>query len=166
MNGACSVQWHLFQWQIYSDSDSLQAADQSMPDLQMTFSPLWNEPDPLELRGSGCFIVIKPQPISHHVWLPIPYVTPWQSSCVTIVLLVVLLSLRYGCRDPNYMVNVIRCAVLDLRTTNGNLYLDFLERLRGWQNNGTDMEMSSEKFQSLVLHVNGCNDASVLLGHC
>ena len=82
------------------------------------------------------------------------------------MLLVVLLSLRYGCRDPNYMVNVIRCAVLDLLTTNGNLYLDFLERLRGWQNNGTDMEMSSEKFQSLVLHMNDCHDASVLLGHC
>ena len=63
------------------------------------------------------------------------------------------------------MVNVIRCAALDLRTTNKNLFLDFLERLRGWQNNGTKRTMSSEEFQSVVLHMNDCHDMSDLLGH-
>ena len=32
---------------------------QGMPDLQNMFSPLHGQPDPLDLRGSGCFIVIK-----------------------------------------------------------------------------------------------------------
>ena len=161
-NGACSVQWQ----KIYHDSGSLKKADQGMPDLQNMLSPLHGQPDPLDLGGSGCFIVIKTkiyftQCLIAHLCC----VTPWRSSCVTIVMLVMLLSLRYGCRDPNYMVNVIRCAALDLRTTNENLFLDFLERLRGWQNNGTKRTMSSEEFQSVVLHMNDCHDMSDLLGH-
>ena len=79
------------------------------------------------------------------------------------VLLVVLLSLRYGCRDPNFMVNAIRCASLEIRTTNENLFNDFLERLRGWQNLGTVKTIASDLFQSLLLRMAYCHKQSVLL---
>ena len=81
------------------------------------------------------------------------------------VILVVLMYLRYGCCDPKFMVNVIRCAALELRTTNENLFFDFLERLRGWQNLGTSKNLALDSFQSLLLRMNFCHGESVPLGH-
>ena len=99
-----------------------------MPWLQMTFGPV-NCPDPLDLRG----------------------------CCVTMTLLVVLFSLRYGCRNPNFMVKALRCAALDLQTMNPSLYEVFLQRLRGWQNKGTDFNTKPDDFQTLLL-MNQCHN--------
>ena len=101
----------------------------AMPWLQMTFGPLSGVQDPLDLRG----------------------------CCVTMTLLVVLFSLRYGCRNPNFMVKALRCAALDLQTMNPSLYEEFLQRLRGWQNKGTDFNTKPDDFQTLLL-MNQCHN--------
>ena len=50
-----------------------------------------------------------------------------------------------------------------IRTTNENLFNDFLERLRGWQNLGTVKTIASDLFQSLLLRMAYCHKQSVLL---
>ena len=64
-------------------------------------------------------------------------------SCTTVSLLIVLLCLRFGCRDPQVMVNYIRCAMHTRRrsflgqppTCAGAVQLTaYLLKLRAWQN--------------------------------
>ena len=55
--------------------------------------------------------------------------------CSTMVLLIVLVSLRFGSRDPQWVVDAIRCAMRDIRGRwSDPELLAFLRQLRRWHN--------------------------------
>ena len=76
--------------------------------------------------------------------------------CTTMVLLVVWMCLRFGCRDPHQMVKSIRCAMGDKRRgaflpegtlTNARKITEFLLRLRAWQNGILKHDLNTEEIK-------------------
>ena len=67
--------------------------------------------------------------------------TDLNGCCTTMVLIVVYMCLRYGCRDPQWMVNAIRCGMLGARTVTGtsqdpslrHAFESFLHKVHEWQ---------------------------------
>ena len=58
-----------------------------------------------------------------------------EGCCTTVTILIVAMCLRFGCKDPQLMVNIIRCIMHHLRTTltRGD-FIRFLLQVRQWQN--------------------------------
>ena len=71
--------------------------------------------------------------------------------CSTMVLLIVIVSLRFGSRDPQVVVDAIRCAMRDIRGrwTNAEL-VTFLRRLRHWHNSIVNKFMPHEVFLNWI----------------
>jgi hypothetical protein len=55
-----------------------------------------------------------------------------EGCCTTVTILVVWLCLRYGCKDPQRMVNALRCVMMHMRTKEEGSVQDFLLKLRAW----------------------------------
>ena len=85
--------------------------------------------------------------------------------CSTMVVLVIWMSLRFGCRDPQLMVDCIRCAMRNKRVSTmahhpnefapliskwTTVLQDFLLRLRAWQDGLANTEMDLEGFKRWV----------------
>ena len=71
-----------------------------------------------------------------------------QGCCSTVTILIVVMCLRFRCKDPQLMVNIIRCIMRHLHRTlrKGDL-IRFLLQIRQWQNHLVDQELSDEEFR-------------------
>jgi hypothetical protein len=79
-------------------------------------------------------------------------------SCTTIVVLVIWMCLRFGCRDPQTMVDAVRCAMYHRRTALVDVHrgygpvatelIAFLRRLRAWHNRFADRAMTAAQFRA------------------
>ena len=53
--------------------------------------------------------------------------------CTTVTILVVWLCLRHGCREPQIMVDALRCVMQHMRDQERGSFQQFLFKLRAWQ---------------------------------
>ena len=68
-----------------------------------------------------------------------------RGCCSTVTILIVVMCLHFRCKDPQQMVNIIRCIMRHLRNSlsSGEL-IRFLLQIRRWQNNLAEQELSEE----------------------
>ena len=73
--------------------------------------------------------------------------------CATMSILIVLVSLRFRSRDPQMVVDAIRCVMRHMRKNIGSDELfNFLMRLRGWHEKLNHPSLSKEAFMRM-LHI-------------
>ena len=77
--------------------------------------------------------------------------TALNGCCTTVVVLVVWLCLRLGCNNPQMMVDAMRWVMYFVRNYDNETVLDFLLRLRTWQEQMAKMGLVSNKH---FLHFN------------
>ena len=71
-----------------------------------------------------------------------------RNCCTTVTILIVVMCLRFQCKDPQRMVNIIRCIMRHLRNSlNKGDLIRFLLQIRRWQNHLAGEDLSDEAFQ-------------------
>ena len=78
--------------------------------------------------------------------------------CATVMILIVLVCLRFRSRDPQVIVDAMRCVMRHKRKVSSDDQLfDFLLRLRGWHEIINNVRLSKAQFQRL-LHITRPDD--------
>ena len=114
------------------------------------------QPEPDRNRGPALWWT---QPLQQYFHGPIgeqQEIMEIDGCCTTMVLLVVWMCLRFGCRDPHRMVKSIRCAMVKKRRSaffpagtirNAREITEFLLRLRAWQNGITNRRLNADEIK-------------------